>query len=160
MRQLLIGFVMLCFALGVIAGEDFYPEDGNWVAKAKPPIVVAHDDSKQQECFSWMRQLKKMWFDIHANGIEAVMAAHPPGDEQISREEALKFGVEVEAVDAAHAQEWIERKWNECLSSQVASRIDGPPQSTKGEQDGNERRRAEDAAGDGGDRGGDAKIQR
>ncbi len=54
------GFVQLAFA-----GEDFYPEDSNWVV---PKHVSLESDAINAFCFGYIKRLRGLWYDIHQKG--------------------------------------------------------------------------------------------
>lgn len=120
---LLVIGAFLCIAYPyAYGGEDFFPEDGNWVGKPQE-VLPPHPDKDKAEkqriqafCFTYIKRLKALWYDIQKEGAEAMLKAHPPSDEGVSMEYARKLATEIEGIDYQHAQAWIEEKWNSCLA--------------------------------------------
>lgn len=90
------------------------------------PLSVFADraipDQKTQFCYSYVKGLKALWYDIHQKGIEQVMIEHPPADEGMDDEQALVLAHEIEAVESGQAQAWIERKWDGCMADPYSVR--------------------------------------
>jgi hypothetical protein len=75
------------------------------------------DDHHYQFCWSYMKQLKGLYYEVKRDGIDAVLAKYPPEAEGVSRDYALRLGNEIEALQPSGAQTWIEAKWNACLAN-------------------------------------------
>ena len=112
--------LMMAFLISfnIYSAEDYLPEDGNWVGK--PHEVVPDKDKAEIQklqafCFSYIKRLKALWYDIQKEGAEAMLKAHPPSEEGVSMEYARALAKEIEAVDSKSAQAWIEGKWNACI---------------------------------------------
>lgn len=117
---LLIGF----FVYKAYAGEDYMPEDGNWVGK--PNVLPPHPEKDKAEkqrvqafCWSYIKGLRTLYIDISNNGLEQTIAKHPPRDEGVSLEYAKKLGAEIEDVIASEKSPatWLDGKWNACLAN-------------------------------------------
>lgn len=76
----------------------------------------ADSQSRQQFCWAQISTYKRLYSAIKAEGTEAIIAKHPPGDEGIAMDRALALGAEIE--DDADAQAWLQSKWDECMSEQ------------------------------------------
>jgi hypothetical protein len=77
----------------------------------------ANDERVLQFCYSYMKQLKGLYYEVKRDGIDAVLAKYPPEAEGVSRDYALRLGNEIEALQPSGAQTWIEAKWNACLAN-------------------------------------------
>src|SRR4051812_24490375 len=90
------------------------------VALMLPLAAGAHEiDMKTQYCFSYIKSLKRLYMAIRDDGIEATMEAHPPSEEGVSVERAKKIAEEIKKSqeDKESPQEWIEKKWNDCIGT-------------------------------------------
>jgi hypothetical protein len=110
--KLLLAVALLASGLA-LAGEDFTPEDLNWVVPKHR--VSLESDAVNAFCFGYIKRLRGLWYDIHQKGVEVTMEEHPPEAEGVDPEKALSLAREIEVVSPEGAQAWIERKWAGCM---------------------------------------------
>lgn len=120
-------WIVLLFALAFFsfspahADDDIVPSDRNWtVPEEEAPRAVPNKTA--MFCYSYIKGLKRLWFDIHRNGIPQTMIDHPPAAEGMPEDAALVLANEIWEVGPADAQSWIEDKWAACVADPYSVR--------------------------------------